>query len=252
MALFSVNCYSIELGECVHFNVILPQKTTTGQIGIDSKSNDKYPVLYLLHGLSDDESIWIRRTSIERYAETAGLAVVMPTTHRGWYMDSPRGNFYSFIGEELPSLISEFFPSISTERKDTFVAGLSMGGYGALKFALSKPEKYAAAAALSGAFDINAVYRLNMLKTEHVVSGSQVGNDNDVYYLAKKLHKNGEQKPNIYIWCGTEDYLLNDNHRMRDLLNECNYNLTYSEYSGNHAWKYWDEQIQKVIEWLPI
>ncbi len=252
MALFSVNCYSTALGECVHFNVIIPQRTTTGQIGIDSKTSDKYPVMYLLHGLSDDESIWLRRTSVERYATEKGLAVVMPSTHRGWYMDSPKGNFYTFIGDELPNLIAEFFPAISTERKDTFVAGLSMGGYGALKFALSHPEKYSAAASLSGAFNINSEYRLNMLMSEHTVDGDQSGTENDVYYLAKALYASGKEMPDIYMWCGTEDDLLTDNHRMRDLMNECGYNLHYTEYSGIHAWNYWDEQIKKVIDWLPI
>ncbi len=252
MALFEVNCYSTALGECVHFNVIMPQRSTVGQIGIDSKISEKYPVLYLLHGLSDDETIWLRRTSIERYATEKGIAVVMPSTHRGWYIDSPKGNYYTFIGDELPKLISEFFPAISNERKDTFVAGLSMGGYGALKFALSKPEQYAAAASLSGAFGINADYRLKMLISEHVLDSDPTDTDNDVYYLAKKLHKSGFEKPDIFMWCGTEDYLIEDNHSMRDLLNECEYNLSYFESTGNHAWGYWDEQIVNVINWLPI
>lgn len=252
MALFEVNCYSTALGECVHFVVVMPQRITTGQIGIGSKAGDKYPVMYLLHGLSDDETIWLRRTSIERYATEKGIAVVMPSTHRGWYMNSPKGNFYTYIGEELPKLVAEFFPSISTERKDTFVAGLSMGGYGALKFALSNPDRYAAAASLSGAFDINAEYRLKSLMSEHVVSCNQTGTENDVYYLTKALHESGKPKPDIFMWCGTEDYLIEDNRRMRDLMNECEYNLCYSESPGNHAWNYWDEQISKVIDWLPI
>ena len=87
MALFEVNCFSGVLGEGVRFNVILPQRSTSGQIGIENKSFDKYPVLYLLHGLSDDDTTWLRRTSIERYATEKGIAVVMPTTHRGWYID---------------------------------------------------------------------------------------------------------------------------------------------------------------------
>ena len=252
MALIEVNCYSTSLGECVHFNVVIPQRTTTGQIGIDSKTSEKYPVMYLLHGLSDDETTWLRRTSIERYATEKGIAVVMPSTHRGWYMNSPKGNFFSFIGTELPNLIAEFFPSISTERKDTFIAGLSMGGYGALKFELTNPDKYAAAAALSGAFDINAEYRFNMLKSEHVVSCDQTNTENDVYYLTRKLHESGGIKPDIFMWCGTEDCLIEDNRRMRDLMNNCNYNLYYTESPGNHAWNYWDEQIKNVIDWLPI
>lgn len=252
MALLEVNCYSTALGECVHFNVIMPQRTTTGQIGIESKVSDKYPVMYLLHGLSDDETTWLRRTSIERYATERGIAVVMPSTHRGWYLDSPKGNFCTYIGDELPRLVAEFFPSISTERRDTFIAGLSMGGYGALKFALSSPERYAAVASLSGALDINAEYRMKMLMDEHVVDGNQTATENDVYYLAEKLHSSGKEKPDIFMWCGTDDSLINDNRRMRDLMNKCGYNLHYTETSGYHAWGYWDEQIKNVLNWLPI
>ena len=252
MALFEVNCFSGVLGEGVRFNVILPQRSTSGQIGIENKSADKYPVLYLLHGLSDDDTTWLRRTSIERYATEKGIAVVMPTTHRGWYLDSAKGNFYTFIGKELPMLVAEFFPSISTDREHTFIAGLSMGGYGALRFALSMPDKYAAAAALSGAFDINAPSRKAQLINEHVIESDQSGTENDVYYLAQRLHDRGENKPAIFMWCGTEDSLLNDNRRMRDLMKKCGYELQYSESSGNHSWKYWDEQIQKVLDWLPL
>src|SRR5262245_28455065 len=112
------------------------------------------PVLYLLHGLSDDDTKWLRFSSIERYAEALGLAVVMPQVQRSFYLDEAYGNrYWTFLSEELPAVVDSFF-KISTQPEDTFVAGLSMGGYGALKWALRQPERFAAAASLSGALDL--------------------------------------------------------------------------------------------------
>ncbi len=137
-------------------HVILPQQTHT-QIGMQNVTGTGlHPTLYLLHGLSDDDSIWLRRTSIERYVADLGIAVVMPQVHRSFYTDMAEGGrYWTFISEELPTLARSFFP-LSHQREDNFVAGLSMGGYGAFKLALRKPEQYAAAASLSGALDMVA------------------------------------------------------------------------------------------------
>ncbi|WP_341854260.1 alpha/beta hydrolase-fold protein [Brachybacterium sp. GPGPB12] len=111
------------------------------------------PVLYLLHGLSDDCTIWERRTSIERYATEKGIAVVMPEVRRSFYTDEAVGEAYwTFVAEEPPRIVARTF-RVSTAREDTFVAGLSMGGFGAFKLALNHPERFAAAASLSGALD---------------------------------------------------------------------------------------------------
>src|SRR5690606_35149889 len=114
----------------------------------------KHPVLYLLHGLSDDDTIWLRRTSIERYVAGLGLAVVMPNVHRSFYADMAYGGqYWTFLTEELPRVAGDFFP-LSDAREDNYVAGLSMGGYGAFKWALSYPERFAAAGSLSGVLDL--------------------------------------------------------------------------------------------------
>ena len=137
--------------------VVLPQATSS-QIGLTGETTGgDAPVLYLLHGLSDDDTIWLRRTSIERYAAPLGLAVVMPQVARSFYTDEAHGNrYWTFLSEELPQLARSFF-HLSDRREDTFVAGLSMGGYGALKWALHRPGRFAAAASLSGALDLVAV-----------------------------------------------------------------------------------------------
>src|SRR3712207_4064507 len=137
--------------------VLLPQRTTT-QIGMTGATGGgPPPVLYLLHGLSDDDTIWLRRTSIERYVAPLGLAVVMPQVHRSFYADERYGGrYWTFLSEELPALVDSWF-RVSQRREDTFVAGLSMGGYGALKWALRQPDRFAAAASLSGAVGVEGL-----------------------------------------------------------------------------------------------
>src|SRR5918912_3501776 len=154
MALLRCDVFSDALGLSTSLTVILPQPTTT-QIGLEGDAGDEPPpVLYLLHGLSDDDTIWTRRTSIERYVAPLGLAVVMPQVHRSFYTDEAYGGrYWTFVAEELPELVGSLF-RVSARREDTFVAGLSMGGYGALKLALRQPERFAAAASLSGALDV--------------------------------------------------------------------------------------------------
>lgn len=127
MALIQCQFYSEVLGLSTSMNVILPQATRS-QIGLEGKQGTgPHPTLYLLHGLSDDDSTWLRRTSIERYVASLGLAVVMPQVHRSFYTNMEQGAAYwSFISEELPALARSFFP-LSDKREDNFVAGLSMG-----------------------------------------------------------------------------------------------------------------------------
>jgi enterochelin esterase-like enzyme len=131
----------LDLRNTMH--VLLPQRTMAER---QSKRAPKYRVLYLLHGHSDDHTAWQRWTSIERYVEGLNLAVVMPAGYLSFYTDMAYGPRYGqFISEEVPAVVHDLFP-LSSEREDTFVAGLSMGGYGAFKLALTYPERFAAAA----------------------------------------------------------------------------------------------------------
>ncbi len=154
MALLRCDFFAETLGLSTSMTVILPQETSR-QIGMAGAVREDVPVLYLLHGLSDDDTIWSRRTSIERYVAPLGIAVVMPQVHQSFYADEVHGlPFWTFLTEELPDLVHGFFRT-STAREDTFVAGLSMGGYGAMKWALREPHRFAAAASLSGALGLS-------------------------------------------------------------------------------------------------
>ena len=120
MALMHVDFFSDVLGMCMEMDVIIPQKTK-GQIGMEGVGADQpYKTMYLLHGMSDDQTIWQRRTSIERYVSKLGIAVVMPTTHLAFYTDTTYGMAYwTFISQELPKICREFFPRMSTRRPIT-------------------------------------------------------------------------------------------------------------------------------------
>ena len=254
MALIQCQFFSDVLQLSTSMTVILPEQTKE-QIGLTSqKLNGKHQTLYLLHGLSDDDTAWTRRTSIERYAAPLGLAVVMPNVHRSFYADMKYGNkYWTFLTEELPFIARYFFP-LSDKREDNFVAGLSMGGYGAFKWALNKPEHISAAASLSGALDI--VHLQKEREEDHFfepIFGQEevVGTYNDLFSLIEKL-KDEDQKPKLYQCCGTEDFLYKDNIRFKEHCEKTSFDFTYQQGPGMHEWGYWDENIKKVLEWLPL
>jgi S-formylglutathione hydrolase FrmB len=217
------------------------------------------PVLYLLHGLSDDHTIWQRRTSIERYAASRRLAVVMPAVNRSFYTDQKHGyKYWTFISDELPGIVQTLF-RISARREDTFVAGLSMGGYGALKLGLRCPDRYAAAASLSGVTDLGRLAAdedPDRLAEGKMIFGSlaeYLGSDDDLFALAEKTAQPGISKPKLFMACGTDDFLYQDNLAFRPHLEKLGYDLAWSEKPGaTHEWGYWDEMIQQVLDWLPL
>ncbi|WP_152395012.1 alpha/beta hydrolase [Paenibacillus guangzhouensis] len=258
MALIQCNFFAESLGLSTTMTVILPEQTRS-QIGMTNVVHThRHPTLYLLHGLSDDHSIWLRRTSIERYAAALGIAVVMPQVDRSFYTDMAHGNrYWTFVSEELPRAVRSFFP-LSDAREDNFVAGLSMGGYGAFKLALNHPDRFAAAASLSGAMDVtDPIYLQLMPEVFQLAFGDQAtvaGTANDLLHLVSALGSTADStaKPLLYQCCGTEDFLYEQNVRFRDTCRAAGVDLTYDEGPGDHSWEYWDQQIQHVLNWLPL
>ncbi|MFD3261031.1 alpha/beta hydrolase [Paenibacillus lentus] len=258
MALIQCRFFSEVLGLSTSMTVILPQRAKS-QIGMrGSEISGPIPTLYLLHGLSDDDSIWLRRTSLERYVSELGLAVVMPQVGVSFYTDMDAGKrYWTFISEELPYICRSFFP-LSEHREDTFVAGLSMGGYGAFKLALRKPGVFSAAASLSGALDVS-VNRIDEARRSidnqslyRQIFGSQgpQGTQDDLFKLLETVDPG--TAPLLYQCCGTEDFLYEDNVRFRDACIGAGFDLTYEEGPGTHDWTYWDARIQDVLAWLPL
>jgi S-formylglutathione hydrolase FrmB len=212
-----------------------------------------FPTLYLLHGYSDDHTVWHRRTRIEAYVANLPLIVVMPHGGHSFYCDAVEGYPYaSAIGEELPEIIERNFPA-QKDRGGRCLAGLSMGGYGAFKLALTYPDRFAAAVSHSGAlafghypytWDGNA-YRPEQ---QRILGQGYIGGPNDLFAQAEKVDP--DLLPALRFDCGTEDFLYKDNVAYRDHLESAKIPHEYAEFPGQHNWDYWDEHIQESLEFF--
>lgn len=253
MAFFEMKYFSDTLKTAVCVNVILPEKSKN-LIGMSTECYKSYKTLYLLHGLSDDHTIWSRRTSIERYAAEYGIAVVMPSVGRSWYIDTAYGGaYFTFITEELPRVCQSFFVGMSARREDNFIAGLSMGGYGAVKALLSCPEKFGGCAALSGALDFVDVAEIHFKDEVKAILGTDIElakTKHNVFHLAKTFDVSKYPITKIYFWCGTDDILIKANRDFHQLLNELEMPHIYEESEGDHSWKWWDLHIQDVLKYF--
>jgi len=257
MALIHCHFFSQVLGLMSTMDVILPDPRPP-EAGVTPKiQQERYPTLYLLHGLSDDHTIWQRRTSIERYVEGLNLAVVMPAVQRSFYTDMVTGQrYWTYISEEVPTVARHFFP-LSEVRDENYVAGLSMGGYGAFKLALTYPDRYVAAASLSGALDVvrlaQAEQTAGQSELKHIFgeANALAGSPNDLFSLAAQIVEKGSSRPSLYQWCGTEDFLHTDNVHFREHTESLGLAVTYEEGPGGHEWSRWDAQIQRILTWLP-
>lgn len=261
MALFDIKLFSTELLTNTDIRVVIPtpdepfypDKTPYYQEG------KKYQTLYLLHGGFGDCSVWTRNTSIERYAQKHKLAVVMASVTNSCYLNMAHGpRFMSFMSEELPRFVNAMFP-LSTRREDTFIAGMSMGGYGAYRVALQTPERFSCAASLSGALDIASTMKgvtgvKNPMNPADIFGDPDAieGSENDLMARIAKLKAEGIPLPRFYQCCGTEDFIYPSNVTAHQKLVDLGADLTYTEGPGQHNWDYWDVEIQKVLAWLPL
>ncbi|MFE5320738.1 alpha/beta hydrolase [Paenibacillus sp. NPDC056579] len=258
MALIHVEFYSEVLALSSSMDVIVPQQLQKQP----ERFKPPYPVLYLLHGGSDNHTNWQRNTAIERYVANLGLVVVMPAVQYSFYSDQKYGlNYFTFLSEELPRLVKQFF-HVSDRREDTFAAGLSMGGYGAFKLGIVCPDRYAAVASMSGSLDQrsrltgepslpNSVM-LQMAKHTFGSVEEYEHSANDLAYVLETHLANGKQLPKMYQACGTLDHNYEINKRFYSQFQN-RLDLTYTEAPNRgHEWNYWDETIQQVLEWLPI
>jgi S-formylglutathione hydrolase FrmB len=201
--------------------------------------------------LSDDHSAWLRYTSVERYAAAAGLAVVMPAVNRSFYANERTGGrYWDFISEELPAIVGNFF-SVSQDPAHTYVAGLSMGGYGAMRLALSHPGKFAAAATLSGALDLDELSsRPERVELFERIFGDTIPDDANVFTLLENA--DAAALPRIHVSTGTEDApgLVKGNRRFVAALEDKGADVTSDFRPGEHVWSLWDTLLPEVIDWM--
>ena len=254
MALLTVDFFSETLEMGTTLRVLLPEGAT-GHIGTPDTPlppmPSGLPVLYLLHGLSDDSTAWLRYTSIDRYVGERPMAVVMPQVARSFYADEAGGYpYWSYLCEELPAVVQRMF-RVSDSREDTYVAGLSMGGYGALKWALRQPRRFAAAASLSGALDVVGLAKADERGPlfRQVYGDRGPGPDDDLLDLLGRADP--AELPRLWVSCGTEDHLLGSNHLFVERAEQAGVELTTRFGPGEHEWGVWDSTIRDVLAWLP-
>ncbi|MBQ9291245.1 MAG: prolyl oligopeptidase family serine peptidase [Clostridia bacterium] len=250
MAFCTVQFFSEALVVAVSVNVIYPEKNMG--IGVEAGKTEELPqVLYLLHGYSDDHSIWMRRTSVERYAAKHNLAIIMPAVNHSFYCNEVHGErYWDFVSEELPRVMHSFF-RLSDKPEDTFVAGLSMGGYGAMRLALMHPDRFAAAASFSGALDMasrvsdpkSAARFANIFGENASIKNTEY----DLLYMLKKQAK-AEHRPRLYVSCGTADGLFAAHKKFCTQAKKTGWDLETEEVpDAVHEWGLWDSQIEKFI-----
>lgn len=230
MNLVELNYGSAALGTKNQALVLLPSEFKKGP----------FHVLFLLHGLLDDCRTWTRMTSIERYAEGLPLIVVMPSAGRSFYVDAQDGfPFQTAIGEELADLIEGYFPT----KLPWCTTGLSMGGYGAFRLALSYPKRFVSAVSHSGALTHFSSAPPSELR--RLWGDEPAGTPYDLIELAKGLKK--EDRPKLRFDCGTEDFLIEHNRDFHSKLTALGYDHEYAEFPGDHNWAYWDVHVQEAL-----
>jgi len=242
MAFLNVNYWSPSLVKETACHVLLPDRQAR---------RGPYPVLYLLHGLSDDYTAWQRWTSLERYVRELPLIVVMPDGHRSFYCDATDGYAYeSAIVKDLIGFMDTHFRTIKGGQ-GRVIGGLSMGGYGAMKLGLKYPQKFCAVSAHSGVY-LHIKERwweqgegAWMAEAQRVYGTEKACRENDPFALAERLDP--AQAPAIWLDCGDEDGLLRDNRELHAHLKRLKIKHEYHEFPGSHNWDYWDEHVQQAI-----
>jgi putative tributyrin esterase len=273
MALMEVHYSSFALGNNITLNVFVPTPGSSEAI-TDINATPKYdfahglPVLYLLHGAYGDAFSWIRYSNIDRYAQDKGIVVVMASAENSFYQNLKGGRrYYDFFTKELPAFIQNVFP-VSKDREKTFVAGFSMGGYGAWYLALKRPDLFSKAASMSGALDIVNLYEASdhsVEKTDNAhpfqfensfyeAKGEDgqlhlAGSEYDLFHLYDEDVKKG-QVPKLYQAVGTEDFLYQSNRQVKAVMDQKGADLTYEEGPGAHDWDFWDTYVKHILDWL--
>lgn len=246
MPFMKCSFYSECLGMPADVLVILPRQADMNYAG-------KFPVVYILHGLMDNYDSWFRRTSLERYCDEYQIAAILPQGARSFYTDMVYGyRYFTHVSEEIPRFCESVFPVGGSPDK-RFITGNSMGGYGALKIALKRPGFFSKAAAISGVMDINSmIHAFPEYKKDWICCfGEEKAPDSeDLFYLVDEALKNGSLLP-IYQYCGTGDFLYQDNLRFLKFCREKEIPVCYQEEpDGIHDWVYWDPALPGILQWF--
>lgn len=248
MAIFKCNHMSEAMHRHMEFNVILPE----------GLNKEDIPTLYLLHGLSDDQDAWLTNTIANIYASERGIAIVMPDACTSFYSDTVSfENYFTYISKEVVEYTRKVF-RLSEKREKTYVSGNSMGGYGAAKCALNRPDLFGGCITFSGTLDIVSLVNAEGWMKE--ISLRTWGSDcketvkdssSDLFSLVRKLNADANSlKPRIMQICGTEDFLYQENLAFKALMEKTNFEYRYHEGKGGHTWHFWNEWLPTAIDFM--
>ena len=264
MAVFQVSFMAETLGRTVPLYVILPTDKVY-MPGMPVREEGKpYKTLYLLHGIIGNYTDWLYGTRIQRWAEERDLCVVMPSGDNSMYIDQGTDLYGEFIGKELVEFTRKTFP-LSHKKEDTFIGGLSMGGFGAMRNGLKYNDTFGSIISLSGAFVLdedvlveveNPVFPGDRMEYKKRVYGNDLEaalkSDKNPKVLVEKMAKEGTPFPNIYMAIGTDDFLLPKHKAFTKVLDDCGVDYTLEMGPGSHEWDFWDTYIKKALDWLPL
>jgi S-formylglutathione hydrolase FrmB len=232
------------------YRVILPDDYS-------ASASKRYPVVYLLHGLTGHFDNWVDKTKLVEYSKAFGFILVTPEGNDGWYTDSvssPTEKYESYIIKELIPEIDRNWRTVA-DRDHRAIAGLSMGGYGSIKFGLKYPEMFSLVGSFSGALgaaDFSAANAGNIGKSINVIYGpldSETRKANDIFGIARSLTPERiAVLPFIYLDCGTEDFLIKNNRDFVTILNEKKVPHEYRELPGKHDWTFWNSQVLEFLQ----
>jgi putative tributyrin esterase len=239
MAFATINYFSRSLRKASSFNIVFPD---------DPNIKTPWAVFYLLHGLSDDHTIWMRRTSIERYVAGLPLVVVMPDGGRGWYTNAAEGYAYEDdLIKDIIGLVDHTFP-VKAERSGRAIGGLSMGGYGAVKLGLKHHEMFASVNSHSGAVGmLHYPEAGRQLSPEflRIFGKEPKGGPEDPFAIVEQVDHG--RVPAMRLDCGKNDFLIDQNRKFHEHLDKLHIAHEYEEFPGGHTWDYWDLHVQEAV-----
>lgn len=222
---------------------------------ITLEQEHRFRVLYLLHGVFQDGEAWLSGSKIEEYVKDYNVLVVMPDMDNSFYTDMKQGQrYFTYLSTELPRFIEYTFP-VSMKPEDTFVAGVSMGGFGAVKWMLHQPERFGAIGVLSGAVDLTVRFckaRLNQVNLEQIFGNENElkQSEHDLLWLMEQRVREGKRIPRIYHCCGTKDFIGDMNQNFHKKIEELEINGIFEEGEGSHNWEFWDPYVKHMVDWM--
>lgn len=252
MAMLDINFHSNTLGKHHEFKVFLPET-------IDMfENNDVQPLrtLTVLHGLSSDHTMFSRYTNLEMYANEHNLAVILPNADHSFYLNMKYGHSYLDHIKEVWQYAHNILP-LSKKREDNYISGNSMGGFGAFYVSFNFPELFSKTIPMSGALGVDEDFLnfdwydfdIQSLIGEHTkIKGSELDSE-AIIHRAIEIHGK-ENLPEIYVLCGTDDFLIESNKTFIEQLKSANLNVESQFKSGGHTWSYWNESIRDAVDWI--